>query len=70
MSVPIYRAAYIFEDGEDAEIRFSGWVQADGRDEMVTLLEAVNPANGGAPAGETPTILGWEELVLEDPELD
>ena len=70
MVVPIYRAAYVFEGTEDARMFFSEWVQADGRDEIVAKLAAVNPSVNGSEAGVSPTIVGWEKKNLEDPELD
>lgn len=63
--VKVYRAAYVFGNAENAIVRFSGWVSADGIDEVQGIIEAVNPSMDGGEAGVTPTILGWEEKELD-----
>ena len=64
-TVKVYRAAYTFENAEDARVYFSDWVSLDGIDEVEAKLEAVNPPLDGGAAGVTPTILGWEEKSLD-----
>jgi len=56
--IKVYRAAYVVGSDEDALVRFSGWVQASGQDEVVAEIES-------AGAGVSPTILGWEEKKLD-----
>ena len=64
-TVNIYRCAYIHESEDDATIKFSGWSQEDGLDEVEANLMAVNPPKDGSPGGIPPTILGWEKMELD-----
>lgn len=63
--VKIYRVAYVYDEEDDSGINFSGWVQADGMDEVLAELPTYL-------AGEEETdviVLGWEEKTLDtDPE--
>lgn len=71
MAVKIYRAAYQMGDEDAPRVYFSEWVSGDGReDKAAELLAEVYRSEGDLGEWVEPTIVGWEEKVLEDPALD
>ena len=55
--VKVYRIAYVKVAEEGASVRFSGWVQIEGMDEVEALLAT------GIFEGQE--IVGWEEKELD-----
>ena len=64
-TVNVWRCAYVGDDYDEAKIRFTGWVQEDGIDEVLAELAAVNPPMNGSPGGTPPTVIGWQKMKLD-----
>ena len=67
--IKIYRCAFVYNESDEAKVRFSGWVRPEGMAEVKANVLTVNiPGEGGEP-GTPPVILGWEEKSLEADEV-
>ena len=63
----IYRLVYVFEDNsEKSDVKFSGWVRSSQKQKCLDRVNAIQQQGDNSSEGIPPTILGWQELALEE----